>query len=81
MKKILKKGRRIKAKSRVWLNREVLDREWEIESCLVMIQMLIPLGWEAIEEELQSEVMRAAGYRPISKYSHRSRPISAAGNL
>jgi putative transposase len=66
MKKILKKGKRIKGKEgngRVWLNREVLDREWESESRLAMIQMLIPLGLEAVKEELQSEVMRIAGSR------------------
>ncbi len=38
----------------------VLGREWESESRLAMIQMQIPLGLEAIEEELQAEVMQIA---------------------
>ena len=63
MKKILKKGGRIKGKGRVWLNRKVLDREWDGEGRLAMIQMLIPLGLEAVDEELQSEVIRIAGDR------------------
>jgi len=63
MKKILKKGGGIKGKSRVWLNREVLNREWESESRAALIQMLIPLGLEAVEEELQAEVARIAGDR------------------
>lgn len=63
MKKILKKGRRSKAKDRVHINCELLEREWQDEGRLAMIQMLIPLGLSAVEEELQSEVMRIAGAR------------------
>ncbi len=60
MKKILKKGKGIKGKGRVWMNRELLHPR-EDASRLAMIQMLIPLGLEAVEEELQAEVMRIAG--------------------
>jgi len=63
MRKIIKKGLRSKAKDGVGLNRELAAREWEGESRLAMIQMLIPLGLQAVEEELQSEVMWIAGER------------------
>ena len=63
MKKIIKKGKRIKGKGRIRLNRELLDQGWESEGRLAMIQMLIPLGLAAVEEELQSEVVRIAGAR------------------
>jgi hypothetical protein len=63
MKKIFKKGLRIKGKGHVQLNGDLLEQEWESESRLAMIQMLIPLGLAAVEEELQSEVMRIAGGR------------------
>lgn len=63
MKKILKNGRRIKGKGRILLNRELIGQACEGESRLAMIQMLIPLGLAAVEEELQSEVMRIAGGR------------------
>ena len=41
MKKILKKGGRIKGKDRAWLNRELLSREYAGESRLAMIQMQV----------------------------------------
>lgn len=62
MKKIIKKVERIKGKGRI-PSHELMDREWVSESRLAMIQMLIPLGLAAVEEELQSEVMRIAGDR------------------
>lgn len=63
MKKIIKKGLRSKAKDHVDLNRELAGQEWDGESRLAMIQMLIPLGLQAVEEELQFEVIRIAGER------------------
>lgn len=63
MKKILKKGRISKAKNRVPINQELLEQEWNRESRLAMIQMLIPLGLAAVEEELLSEVTQIAGER------------------
>jgi hypothetical protein len=41
----------------------LLGREWEPERHLAMTQMQIPLGLEAIEEELQADVMHIAGGR------------------
>jgi len=50
VKKILKKGRRIKEKGRARLDRERLGWEWkEDEMMLVMVQMLIPLGLSVME--------------------------------
>jgi hypothetical protein len=43
-----------------------LGRESESERRLAMIQMQIPLGLEAIEKELQADVMGITGGR----YSH-----------
>lgn len=63
MKRIIKKGTRSKAKDRVESFRELVDRDWEGESRLSMIQMLIPLGLRAVEEELQAEVTGIAGER------------------
>lgn len=63
MKKVLKQGKRIKGKDRVRLNREFVGVDLEGVSRLAMIQMLIPLGLQAVDEELQAEVMRIAGER------------------
>ncbi len=60
MKRILKKGGRIKGKGR-GAEPGGFGAEWESESRLAMIQMLISLGLGAVEEELQAEVMRVAG--------------------
>jgi transposase-like protein len=38
-----------------------VDRNWQRESRLAMIQMLIPLGLEAVGEELQAEIRELAG--------------------
>lgn len=63
MKKVIKKGSRSKGKDQVRLCKELLSEEWEGESRWAMIQMLIPLGLQAVEEELQAEVARMAGDR------------------
>lgn len=63
MKKIIKKGRVIKGKEQVRIGKEFLDQVWEGKSRWAMIQMLIPLGLQAVEEELQAEVERVVGDR------------------
>lgn len=63
MKKIIKKGKVSKGKDQVRLVKEFLSQECEGESRWAMIQMLIPLGLMAVEEELQAEVERVVGDR------------------
>jgi transposase-like protein len=63
MKKIIKKGKVSKGKEQVRMGKELLSQDWEGESRWAMIQMLIPLGLQAVEEELKAEVERIAGDR------------------
>ena len=56
MKKILKKGKRGNRKERLVAYEEMLNLDGN-STRIELIQMLIPLGLQAIEEELQSEVM------------------------
>ncbi len=59
--KVHKKAQRINVR-----NQRVTDMagpEWDRESRLSMIQMLIPLGLKAVEEELQAEVRQWVGDR------------------
>ena len=56
MKKVLKKGKRGNKKERLVVYEEMLNLD-DSSSRIELIQMLIPLGLQAIEEELQSEVM------------------------
>lgn len=59
--KLHKKTERINARDqRV---EEIASRAWDLESRLSMIQMLIPLGLRAVEEELQAEVKEWVGER------------------
>ncbi len=60
MKKILKKGKRGNRKARLAVYEEMKSQN-DNSTRIELIQMLIPLGLQAIEEELQSEVMRIAG--------------------
>ena len=62
MKKILKKGKRGNRKKRLVAYEEMKSLS-DSSTRIELIQMLIPLGLQAIEEELQSEVMRIAGAR------------------
>jgi len=62
MRKVLKKGKRRNKKERLAAYEEILNQGQEA-SRIELIQMVIPLGLLAIEEELQSEVMRIAGDR------------------
>jgi len=62
MAKIKRKSRRSKEEMlRLVLAEEVLNREAVPNGRLLMIQQLIPLGLEAVKEELQAEVTRLVG--------------------
>ncbi len=62
MKKVLKKGKRSNKKERLVAYEQILNQGQEA-SRIELIQMLIPLGLQAIEEEIQAEVIRIAGDR------------------
>ena len=55
--------RRINANDRIEKYKKLVSQEWQRESRLEMIQMLIPLGLRAVAEELQLEVTELAGNR------------------
>jgi transposase-like protein len=57
--KLYKKAERINARNR--RVEKMGSQGWGTESRLSMIQMLIPLGLQAVEEELQAEVRALAG--------------------
>ena len=60
MEKILKKGKRGNRKERL-VAYEKMKSLNENSTRIELIQMLIPVGLQAIEEELQSEVSKLAG--------------------
>ena len=60
MKKVLKKGKRGNRKERL-VAYEKMSSLNENSTCIELIQMLIPVGFQAIEKELQSEVSKQAG--------------------
>ena len=62
MKKILKKGKRGNRKARLVAYEEMKSLN-NSSTRIELIQMLIPVGLQAIEEELQSEVTKIAGVR------------------
>lgn len=62
MKKIIKKGKRSNRKERLAAYEKILNQGQEAGR-IELIQMLIPLGLQAVEEELQSEVIQIAGDR------------------
>ena len=59
MKKILKRGRRINEKAQRSIDE--LGRAMSFESRMAAIQALIPLGLEAVEDELQQEIRELVG--------------------
>jgi hypothetical protein len=65
MKKLLKKGKSGNRKERL-VGYEKMKSLNENSTRIELIQMLIPVGLQAIEEELQSEVSKLAG----SRYTH-----------
>ena len=60
MKKVLKKGKRGNKKERL-VTYEKMSSLNENSTRIELIQMLIPVGFQAIEKELQSEVSKQAG--------------------
>ena len=62
MKKVMKKGKRGNRKERLVAYEEMLNLDGN-STRIELIQMLIPLGLQAVEEELQSEVSKLAGAR------------------
>ena len=62
MKKVLKKCKSGNKKERLAAYEEMLN-QGNTSSRIELIQMLIPLGLQAIEEVLQSEVSKIAGAR------------------
>ena len=60
MKKVLKKGKRGNRKERL-VTYEKMSSLNENSTRIELIQMLIPVGFQAIEKELQSEVSKQAG--------------------
>lgn len=64
MRRVIKNGKRINAKAQKTM--DGLERDMKREGRLSMIQMLIPLGMKAVEEELQREIRELAG-EPYSR--------------
>jgi len=58
---LYKKAKRINARNQKV--EEMTSASWDLESRLSMIQMLIPLGLKAVEDELQTEVRQWVGDR------------------
>ena len=63
MKKVNKTDSRINAKARVAAYQKLVEGEYDVNSRLLLIQQLIPIGLLAVEEALQAEVSELAGQR------------------
>ena len=63
MKKVNKTESKINTKARVASYRELVEGAYDVNSRLLLIQQLIPIGLLAVEEALQSEVSELAGQR------------------
>ena len=63
MKKVNKTESKINTEARVASYRELVEGEYDVNSRLLLIQQLIPIGLLAVEEALQSEVTELAGQR------------------
>ena len=61
MRRVIKNGKRINSKAQQTIDE--LERDMKREGRLSMIQMLIPLGMKAVEEELQREIRELVGER------------------
>jgi hypothetical protein len=62
MKKVLKKGKRGNRKEKL-VAYEKMSSLNEDSPCIELIQMLMPVGLQAIKKEIQSEVSKLAGTR------------------
>lgn len=69
MKTVKKASSKSNAKDRVKAYQELVSGEYELDSLLLMIQQLIPIGLMAVEDALQGEVTRLAGERYNRKSS------------
>jgi len=63
MKKIKQVESRLNAKERVAAYQELVKGEYGLNSRLLLIQQLLPIGLQAVEEALQEEVADLAGLR------------------
>ena len=63
MKKIKQAESRFNAKERVAAYLEMVKGEYGLNSRLLLIQQLLPIGLQAVEEALQEEVTDLAGLR------------------
>ena len=63
MKKIKQAESRFNAKERVAAYQELVNGEYGLNSRLLLIQQLLPIGLQAVEEALQEEVTDLAGLR------------------
>ena len=63
MKSLKKDTKRSNAKERVEAYDELVSDDFTLNTRLLLIQQLIPLGLLAVEESLQSEVEKLAGVR------------------
>ena len=63
MKKIKQAESRFNAKERVAAYQELVKGEYGLNSRLLLIQQLLPIGLQAVEEALQEEVTDLAGLR------------------
>ena len=63
MKKIKQPSSRFNAKERVAAYQELVKGEYGLNSRLLLIQQLLPIGLQAVEEAFQEEVTDLAGLR------------------
>ena len=63
MKKIKQAESRFNAKERVAAYQELVKVEYGLNSRMLLIQQLLPIGLQAVEEELQEEVTDLASLR------------------
>lgn len=61
--KLYRKARRINVRNRRVQEMAAPEADWGLESRVSMIQMLIPLGLQAVQETLQADVRRLVGER------------------
>jgi len=63
MKIVEKRERKSNAKSRVEAAMKIIEGGVDLDSRLLLIQQMIPIGLKAVEEVLQTEVSELAGQR------------------
>ena len=73
MKKIKQAESRFNAKERVAAYQDLVKGEYRLNSRLLLIQQLLPIGLQAVEEALQEEVTDLASLRYSSRGSIKHR--------